>query len=145
MDPLALKAGQYCLGHCAGEAAIEIAYGNVRATPSHDCTVVVTGAPALLLIDNEPAPPKSIQTVGAGQTLTIGPPSEGIYSYLHVAGGFALGLFFTAKAPRPERASVDYMAVIFVIMTLFRWATARHGSIYTVRTRGSATSNNEPF
>ena len=84
MDPLALKAGQHCLGHRAGEAAIEIAYGNVRATPSHDCALVVTGAPAMLLIDNESVPMRSIQTLSAGQTLTIGPPSEGIYSYLHV-------------------------------------------------------------
>ena len=102
MDPQALKAGQYCLGHFAGEAAIEIAYGNVRATPSHDCTLVVTGAPALLLIDNEPAPPKSIQTVGAGKTLTIGPPSEGIYSYLHVAGGFCTRPIFNSQSTSPR-------------------------------------------
>lgn len=102
MDPLALKAGQYCLGYCAGEAAIEIAYGNVSATSSHDCTVVVTGAPTLLLIDNEPAPPQSIQTVGAGQTLTIGPPSEGIYSYLHVAGGFRTRPIFNSQSTSPR-------------------------------------------
>jgi allophanate hydrolase subunit 2 len=102
MDPLALKAGQHCLGHCAGEAAIEIAYGNVRATPSHDCTMIVTGAPAMLLIDNEPIPTKSIQILGAGQSLIIGPPSEGIYSYLHVAGGFSTAPIFDSRSTSPR-------------------------------------------
>ena len=102
MDPLALKAGQHCLGHHAGEAAIEIAYGNVRATPSHDCALVVTGAPAMLLIDNESVPMRSIQTLSAGQTLTIGPPSEGIYSYLHVSGGFNTHPIFNSRSTSPR-------------------------------------------
>ena len=102
MDPLALKAGQHCLGHHAGEAAIEIAYGNVRATPSHDCALVVTGAPAMLLIDNESVPMRSIQTLSAGQTLTIGPPSEGIYSYLHVLGGFDTQPIFNSRSTSPR-------------------------------------------
>ena len=102
MDPLALKAGQHCLGHRAGEAAIEIAYGNIKATPSHDCAMVVTGAPAMLLIDNEPVPATSIQTLAAGQTLTIGPPSEGIYSYLHVSGGFDTRPIFDSRSTSPR-------------------------------------------
>ena len=48
MDPLALKAGQHCLGHHAGEAAIEIAYGNVRATPSHDLSLIHISEPTRL-------------------------------------------------------------------------------------------------
>jgi biotin-dependent carboxylase-like uncharacterized protein len=102
MDPLALKAGQYCLGHHAGEAAIEIAYGNIRAMPSHDCSLVVTGAPATVLIDNEPAPTQCIHTLRAGQTLTIGPPSEGVYSYLHVSGGFNTDLVFASRSTSPR-------------------------------------------
>ena len=84
MDPLALKAGQHCLGHHAGEAAIEIAYGNVRATPSHDCALVVTGAPAMVLIDNESVPMRPVQTLSAGPPQTIRPPSEGILSQLNL-------------------------------------------------------------
>jgi biotin-dependent carboxylase-like uncharacterized protein len=102
MDPLALKAGQHCLGHHAGEAAIEIAYGNVSATPSHDCALVVTGAPAMLLIDNESVPMRSVHTLSAGQTLTIGPPSEGIYSYLHVSGGFTTRPIFNSRSTSPR-------------------------------------------
>lgn len=102
MDPLALKAGQHCLGHDAGEAAIEIAYGNVSATPSHDCALVVTGAPAILLIDNESVPMRSVHTLSAGQTLTIGPPSEGIYSYLHVSGGFTTRPIFNSRSTSPR-------------------------------------------
>jgi biotin-dependent carboxylase-like uncharacterized protein len=102
MDPLALKAGQHCLGHHAGEAATEIAYGNVSATPSHDCALVVTGAPAMLLIDNESVPMRSVHTLSAGQTLTIGPPSEGIYSYLHVSGGFTTRPIFNSRSTSPR-------------------------------------------
>ena len=126
MDPLALKAGQHCLGHCAGEAAIEIAYGNVRATPSHDCAMVVTGAPAMLLIDNEPIPTKSIQILGAGQSLTIGPPSEESIVTCTSLEALAPLPFLIVEVPLRERASVDYMAVIFVITTLSLWATACH-------------------
>jgi len=102
MDPLALKAGQYRLGHRAGEAALEIAYGNVRITSSHKCSLVITGAPVTVLIDNELVISESIHTLTAGQTLTIGAPSELIYSYLHVSGGFDTCPVFASRSTSPR-------------------------------------------
>ena len=87
MDVDALIGGQYLLGHRADEAAIEMAYGSLVASPTAPCTIAITGAAADLSIDGISASMHTVHQVGAGQHIQINPGATGVYSYLHVAGG----------------------------------------------------------
>ena len=87
MDVDALIGGQYLLGHRADEAAIEMAYGSLVASPTAACAIAITGAAADLSIDGISASMHTVHQVGAGQHIQINPGATGVYSYLHVAGG----------------------------------------------------------
>ena len=87
MDADALASGQYLLGHSADEAAIEMAYGNLLASPTEPCHVAVTGAAVDLRIDGICARMHTVFRVEAGQQIQIKPGATGVYSYLHVDGG----------------------------------------------------------
>jgi biotin-dependent carboxylase-like uncharacterized protein len=87
MDWLALKSGQFRLGHREDEAALEFAYGELQARPTHECTIVVTGAPVNLSIDGEPVDPETVHTVPPGGLIAASASTSGVYSYLHVGGG----------------------------------------------------------
>lgn len=87
MDADALTSGQYLLGHRADEAAIEMAYGALVASPTERCDIAVTGAPARVSIDGISSNLHAVLRVEAGQHIRITPGVTGVYSYLHVAGG----------------------------------------------------------
>lgn len=87
MDADALASGQYLLGHSADEAAIEMAYGNLVASPTEPCHIAVTGAAVDLRIDSISARMHTVLRVEAGQQIQITPGAAGVYSYLHVNGG----------------------------------------------------------
>ncbi len=87
MDADALISGQYLLAQRADEAAIEMAYGGLVASPTEPCDIAVTGAPTHLSIDGTSASTHIVLRVEAGQHIRITPGATGIYSYLHVAGG----------------------------------------------------------
>ena len=87
MDVNGLASGQYLLGHSADEAAIEMAYGNLLASPTEPCQIAVTGATVDLRIDGISARMHTVLRVEAGQEIHITPGATGVYSYLHVGGG----------------------------------------------------------
>jgi len=87
MDADALFSGQYLLEQHADEAAIEMAYGGLLASPSEPCDIAVTGAPTHLSIDGISASTHTVLRVEAGQHIHIIPGATGVYSYLHLAGG----------------------------------------------------------
>ena len=87
MDADALISGQYLLEQRADEAAIEMAYGGLVASPTEPCDIAVTGAPTHLSIDGISASTHTVLRVEAGQHIHITPGATGIYSYLHLAGG----------------------------------------------------------
>ena len=87
MDADALISGQYLLEQHADEAAIEMAYGGLVASPTEPCDIAVTGAPTHLSIDGISASTHTVLRVEAGQHIHIIPGATGIYSYLHLAGG----------------------------------------------------------
>ena len=87
MDVDALIGGQHLLGHRADEAAIEMAYGSLVASPTEACAIAITGAAVDLSIDGISASMHTVHRVGAGQHIQINPGATGVYSYLHVAGG----------------------------------------------------------
>ena len=87
MDADALISGQYLLEQRADEAAIEMAYGGLVASPTEPCDIAVTGAPTHLSIDGISASTHTVLRVETGQHIHIKPGATGIYSYLHLAGG----------------------------------------------------------
>ena len=89
MDQPALFSGQHQLGHHNDEAAIEMAYADLIATPTTARDIVVTGAPVKLTINQHAVSSKGIHRIEAGQIFRIKATSEGIYSYLHLSGGVA--------------------------------------------------------
>ena len=87
MDADALMSGQYLLGHSSNEAAIEMAYGGLVASPNEPCDIAVTGASARLSINGISASMHTVIRVEAGQHIQITSGATGVYSYLHLAGG----------------------------------------------------------
>ncbi len=87
MDADALISGQYLLGHRSDEAAVEMAYGGLVASPTEPCVIAVTGAPVRLSIDGISASLYEVLRVEAGQHIQITHGATGVYSYLHLDGG----------------------------------------------------------
>lgn len=88
MDMYALRMGQHCLGHSDNQAALEFAYGDLAFETSHPCRFIVTGAPTIISIGHSERDSGRIEETPAHQVVTIKSCGQGIYSYLHVAGGF---------------------------------------------------------
>lgn len=104
MDPYALMSGQHQLGHLQDEAALEMAYADLIAMPTHDCHIVVTGAPVTLLIDGQNVNPTAVHAVKGGQTLSIKATTTGIYSYLHITGGITTEPVFESRSTSPRES-----------------------------------------
>jgi hypothetical protein len=102
MDPYALVSGQHQLSHVHDEAALEMAYADLIARSTHDCNVVITGAPVTLAIDDQCVDPRKIHAIKAGQTLSIKATKIGIYSYLHISGGIATEPVFQSRSTSPR-------------------------------------------
>ena len=87
---------------CSDEAALEMAYADLIATFTHDCNIVITGAPVTLTIDDQGVDPRTIHAINAGQTLRIRATTMGIYSYLHISGGIATEPVFQSRSTSPR-------------------------------------------
>ncbi|HWB45480.1 MAG TPA: biotin-dependent carboxyltransferase family protein [Hyphomicrobiaceae bacterium] len=91
MDRLALALANVLAGNPPGAVAIELALAGARLVVEGGAArVALAGATATLKIDGRPAPPLTSVTVQPGQTVEVGAAAEGIYTYLAVAGSFAL-------------------------------------------------------
>ena len=102
MDPFAFRLGQYLLRHEQDEAAIEIPLGQFSARFNDNRRAVLTGANAELLVDDRPTPMHSPFDVRAGETVSIGRVTEGVYCYLHVAGGIDTPRHFGSRSTSPR-------------------------------------------
>lgn len=102
MDKYALRAGQHCLGHRANEAALEFAYGDLAFSTSHACRFVVTGAPTLIAIGCTECDSGNVEETHVNQVITIKSRGQGIYSYLHVEGGFNTPLQLDSRSTSPR-------------------------------------------
>jgi biotin-dependent carboxylase-like uncharacterized protein len=102
MDNYALRAGQYCFGHGDNEAALEFAYGDLAFVTSHNCRFIVTGAPTVVTIGNTERDSGKIEEAVENQVVTVKPRGQGIYSYLHVEGGFDTPLQLGSRSTSPR-------------------------------------------
>ncbi len=88
-DRLAMAEGAALLGQDVNLAALEMAaFGGVFEV-SQDTRIALTGAPMKATVDDQPLVWNAVQSIQAGQRITIGAASRGVYGYLHVGGGFA--------------------------------------------------------
>lgn len=91
MDPVALHVANALVGNPAGEAAVEfMLQGGAFTVEADEVRVAVTGAEGALAIDGQAAAAWRSYRLHRGQELHVGPAQVGVYSYLAVAGGFAL-------------------------------------------------------
>jgi len=92
MDHRALREANRLVGAATGSAALEMAYGGLRAAARGDLVLAVSGAPVPITIDGASGPRTA--AIGAafalddGDVLTVGAPPRGVYSYLAVRGGW---------------------------------------------------------
>ncbi|WP_308915014.1 biotin-dependent carboxyltransferase family protein [Jannaschia sp. LMIT008] len=80
LDAAALLSGVAAPG-------IESAGAPLRLRPDVDCTIALTGAPMRVTAGGKPLGWHASHVVQAGIVLDLKPSGEGVYSYIHVAGG----------------------------------------------------------
>ena len=91
MDRWALAECNYLLGNSSNTAALEmIAVGGKFTVTEKPVTMATAGAAMDITLDGEVLPWRSSFTVEPGQVLHCGYARQSIYSYLQVAGGFAV-------------------------------------------------------
>jgi biotin-dependent carboxylase-like uncharacterized protein len=100
------------VGNSEACASIEMTLGGLSARFSRDIEVSVTGADAQPAVCGIPFGTNSVHLVRAGETLSMGPPTTGLRSYLAVRGGIAVPLTLGSRSrdtlssigPEPLRA-----------------------------------------
>ncbi len=99
MDRFALYQGAALLDNAPDAAALEMAGAGVSVTITGEPTVFAcTGAPMTLKLNNRKLPWNSSFRVHAGDLLEIGSATQGVYGYLHVAGGFDVPAILGSRA-----------------------------------------------
>lgn len=123
MDKASLRAANRLVRNDDNAACIEIAYGGFELLCSHDTMVAITGAQGQILITDARGATWPVFrgvpiALTAGDVLTIGQPTAGIYSYLAVRGGFdvpevlgSCSTDFMARIGPPLIAENDYLPV----------------------------------
>jgi len=87
LDQFAHEAANYLVGNDADAATLEMTYQGPDLLFEEDTVVAVTGADMSHTLEGEPIPPWTAVEVEAGDTLSTGFATEGVRSYLAVAGG----------------------------------------------------------
>lgn len=94
LDRRALREANLCVGNPSDATAVEITFGGFAVKTDRAITIAVSGALVPLAIRTAdgrevPAPLARPFALDAGDELALGPPSEGMRSYLALRGGFA--------------------------------------------------------
>ena len=97
-DQLALYEGAALLGHGPECAALEMAGMGGRFQATQPISIALTGAPMQANIDGSPIAWNASHGLEAGQVLTIGAATQGVYGYLHVGGGIDAPLFLGSRS-----------------------------------------------
>lgn len=97
-DRCAFVEGAVLLGQDLDCAALEMAGFGGEFEATSDMRVALTGAPMQVRLDGQPLEFNASHTLAAGQRLTVGAATRGVYGYLHVGGGFATQPFLGSRA-----------------------------------------------
>ncbi|WP_026554493.1 biotin-dependent carboxyltransferase family protein [Arthrobacter sp. 35W] len=98
-DQHSAAVGNILVGNPRTGACIEIMGGRFSFTPSNDILIAVTGTPAELTIGGCTAPLWTPTRVPAGAKVTIARATEGVRSYLCIAGAIHTAHFMGSCAP----------------------------------------------
>jgi biotin-dependent carboxylase-like uncharacterized protein len=88
MDQFAHKVANYLVGNDEDAPTLEMTYQGAELAFEEDSLIAVTGADMSPTVDDEPIPTWTAIEVEAGETLSMEFSTEGVRSYLAVAGGF---------------------------------------------------------
>ncbi|WP_315093157.1 urea carboxylase [uncultured Cellulomonas sp.] len=87
MDDLSFRLGNTALGNPEGAPGLECTMAGPELRFRTGATVMVTGAPAAVTVDDVPVPQWEPVEIPAGGVLAIGAPAVGMRTYLLVSGG----------------------------------------------------------
>ena len=87
MDDLSFRLGNTALGNPEGAAGLECTMAGPELRFVTGATVMVTGAPASITLDDVPVPQWEPVEIPAGGVLALGAPATGMRTYLLVSGG----------------------------------------------------------
>jgi biotin-dependent carboxylase-like uncharacterized protein len=86
-DRGSLRLANRLVGNPEGVAALELTFGGLRARFVRSAIVAVTGAPCPIVAGPRAVAMNGPIDVRAGEELVLGPPTEGLRSYVAVRGG----------------------------------------------------------
>lgn len=86
-DVPALRLANRMLGNPASAAALEVTFGGLEVVARGGVTVIVTGAPCPVAVDDRQVGAYAVVWVPDGATLRLEQPLSGLRSYLAVRGG----------------------------------------------------------
>ncbi|MFD4551891.1 urea carboxylase [Streptomyces sp. NPDC058466] len=99
MDDLSFRAGNIALGNPEGAPGLECTWEGPALHFSAPATVCVTGAPAQVTLDGQPAPQWEPLDLKAGSQLEVGAPMEtGLRTYVLVRGGLQVPEYLGSAA-----------------------------------------------
>ncbi|MFC3614502.1 biotin-dependent carboxyltransferase family protein [Lutimaribacter marinistellae] len=98
VDLFALHEGAALLGQDPMLAALEMAGMGGEFEAQADMVVALTGARMQASIDGTPVAWNASHGLAKGQRLSIGAVQQGVYGYLHVAGGIATQPFLDSRS-----------------------------------------------
>ena len=99
LDPRALHEGAALLGQDPGLAALEMTLGGGRFRAMGGAVrVALTGARCAATVDGRPVAWHTAFTLAAGAELAVGKAEDGVYAYLHLAGGIDVPEVLHARA-----------------------------------------------
>ena len=87
LDRPAAGLANRLVGNDRGAACLEVLLGGLAVRADEACWVAVTGAPCAVEVDGRPRELAAPVRLTRGSELWLGRPSEGLRSYLAVAGG----------------------------------------------------------
>ncbi|MFC7406634.1 5-oxoprolinase/urea amidolyase family protein [Georgenia alba] len=87
MDRGALRRANRLVGNPPGTTAIETVLGGLTLRARGDVVVATAGATAPVTVAGRSVEPETPVALDDGETLTLGPPAAGVYTYLAVRGG----------------------------------------------------------
>ncbi len=97
-DRLAHIEGAVLLGQGLDCASLEMAGFGGEFELTADGCIALTGAPMMAKLDGQPLVWNASHSVLAGQRLSIGSVTAGMYGYLHIAGGIDAPAFLGSRA-----------------------------------------------
>lgn len=87
-DRGSLRLGNRVVGNPEGAAGVEVTAGGLEVeVGAQDVTFCVTGAVCEVTVDGRPVGSHALARAGAGGRIRLGPPRDGLRSYLTVRGG----------------------------------------------------------